>query len=373
MEQVPLKRGRRVSSKPNASPSRDSKSLDQLRGGILSAADLQRLKFEDPVAYVEGLVLEGLTVLGGKPKLGKSWWVLRAGLTIASGGIAFDNPHRIVKQSSVLYLALEDGPRRLQTRLQALSVPGELWPETLSFTTQWRRFDKGGLESLVMVIDENGYQVVIIDTLARVRKPRRGGGDAYQEDTDSLAQIHDLVRERPGLAVLVVHHNRKNDELADYIDALSGTTGITGAADHIAVLQRGRGKADGIVRFTSRDAEEHDTAFSFDRGVWRELGDAAVYQQSQERQALLHALADAFKGEARLKDLAGYLEKAEPTIHRQLRALESEGLVVQEKSRGPWRVAKSANSANWKENDLGDSPVDLAVSDVVVDNQAEEE
>src|SRR5690606_31243854 len=127
---------------------------------------------------------------------------------------------------------------RVQSRLRRITAPGETWPEALTIATTWPRFDADGLELLAELIDSGGYRVVVIDTLGRVRTPRKGK-DGYQEDTDAIGQIHDLARERPGLAVLVIHHNRKDDSPDDYIDALSGTTGITGVADHIAVLQRG--------------------------------------------------------------------------------------------------------------------------------------
>jgi hypothetical protein len=42
-----------------------------------------------PLEYViPGYVVEGLTVLGGKPKLGKSWWAYDASIAVATGGRA---------------------------------------------------------------------------------------------------------------------------------------------------------------------------------------------------------------------------------------------------------------------------------------------
>ena len=146
-----------------------------------------------------------------------------------------------------------------------------------------------GLDLLAEIVDKDGYEVVFIDTLGRVRTPRKGR-DPYQEDNNAIAEIHDLARSRPGLAIQVIHHNRKDDHPDDYVDALSGTTGIAGVVDHIAVLIRGRGEADAVLHFTSRDAKEHDTAFKLTDGMWSELGDAAVYEQSKARQLLLCSL-----------------------------------------------------------------------------------
>lgn len=330
----------------------ESSKLQSWRSKMFSATELQIREFAEVVSYIGGLILEGLLIIGGKPKLGKSWWALRAALSIATGGVAFGNPDRPVTAAKVLYMALEDGPRRLKSRLGKLLMPGELWPNNLVLVTEWPRMDDGGIELLAEVIDRDGFRVVFIDTLGRIRVPKRGR-DSYQEDSDAIAQIHDLVRERPGLAIVLVHHNRKDDKPDDYIDALSGTTGVSGVVDHIAVLQRGRGEADAVLRFTSRDVKEHDTAFKLTDGMWTELGDAAVYELSKARQLILYAI-DEMGGEATNKELADYLGKTPPTIIKQLQGLEQDGLVEQETKGGPWRrTTNPPNPPNHDDPELG--------------------
>ena len=178
---------------------------DRLNGrpALLSAATLQTMEFPPAKAYIDGLVLEGLTVLGGKPKLGKSWWALRAAIAISTGGVAFGNPARSVTGARVLYLALEDGNARLQDRLGALSVTAERWPADLTTTTAWPRFDASGLDLWAETDRPGSLRGGHHRHNRRVRKPRHGKGDAYQEDTDALAMVHDLTRERPGLAVVL--------------------------------------------------------------------------------------------------------------------------------------------------------------------------
>ncbi len=321
------------------------------RPELVTAAKLESMQFEPPVAYIEGFILEGLGILGGKPKLGKSWWALRAALTIATGGVAFGNPHREVTQAKVLYLALEDGHRRLQDRLRKLTAPGEAWPHDLTLVTEWPRLDNGGLDRLAEEIDSGGYKIIIIDTLGRVRVPRRGK-DHYQEDSDAISMLHDMTRKRPGIAMLLVHHNRKDDHPDDYIDALSGTTGLSGVVDHVSVLQRIRGEADAVLRFTSRDAPEHDTAFKFEGATWVELGNAATYERSKAREEVRSVLVD-LGGEATLTELADVVNKALPTVLELLRGLADEGAAYQDGARGPWKVANSANNLTSEVRELG--------------------
>ena len=76
----------------------------------------------EPVEYlVDGLLAPGLYILGGSPKVGKSWMALQLCLAVC-GGKAFLG--RKTQRSEVLYLALEDGPQRLHSR--ALRLCGSL-------------------------------------------------------------------------------------------------------------------------------------------------------------------------------------------------------------------------------------------------------
>jgi hypothetical protein len=78
--------------------------------------------------------------------------------------------------------------------------------------------------------------------------------------------------EHPGLAIIVIHHTRKAFS-DDFIDSISGTHGLAGAADTIITLQRGRGKGDGTLRVTGRDVIEAAYAVTFNDGVWVLDGD----------------------------------------------------------------------------------------------------
>jgi RecA-family ATPase len=314
---------------------RETPALARWREHMMSAAHLQTMTFPPLKSYIDGLIVEGFGIIGGKPKLGKSWWALRAAITIASGGIAFGNPERQVDQVPVMYLALEDSPRRLRDRLDRLIGPDNTWPIDLRLVTSWPRLDKGGLELLSDAVETDGYKVVIVDTLARVRAPRKGR-DAYQEDSDAMSQVHQLVTEREGLALWVVHHAKK-EGAEDFIDEISGTTGIAGVVDHVALLRRGRGEADAVIHFTSRDAAEHDTAYSFNGGSWTEIGPAAAHEASKAERDLIDALTRL--APVTLSDLAAYLEKKAPTVLEQLKRLEKAGRVRQAGERGPWEPA----------------------------------
>ena len=217
--------------------------------GIYPAAVLADRHYPPLQSYVDGLIVEGLGIIGGKPKLGKSWLVAGLAVAVASGGVALGNPSRGVTQTAVLYVALEDGERRIQSRLERICPDGI--PNGLNIAHDWPRLDAGGIEAIDAAIDADKYGFIIIDTFQRVRGPRRGR-DIYGEDYEALSQLHDLTRNREGLALTLVHHNRKDDRPDDYVDALSGSTGIGGSPDLVAVLSRGRGEADAVLSVTAK-------------------------------------------------------------------------------------------------------------------------
>src|SRR5215472_5226857 len=134
----------------------------------ISAEALSTMTFE-PIKYVvPGVIVEGLTLLASKPKLGKSWLLLHIAIAVARGGYTLGNIHCI--EGDVLYCALEDNLRRLQSRMTKLLGISQPWPRRLSFQCEMPRLGEGGLELIRQWIQTVAHpRLVIIDTLAMVR------------------------------------------------------------------------------------------------------------------------------------------------------------------------------------------------------------
>lgn len=67
---------------------------------------------------VDRLLPQGLHILAGSPKVGKSWFVLHMCNQIALGEPVWDYT---TKQGTVLYICLEDTYRRIQSRLDMIT------------------------------------------------------------------------------------------------------------------------------------------------------------------------------------------------------------------------------------------------------------
>jgi hypothetical protein len=218
---------------------------------------------------VPGIVAEGVTLLAGPPKAGKSWLVLDLAIASAAGGKALGKID--VNAGPVLYLALEDTGRRLQSRLAKVLGPDDA-PEGLTLVTACEPLPAGGGSKIAAWLKHHpGAQLVIIDVLARVRGPASRDDRPYEADYQALARAK-TIADQYGVPFIMVHHTRKA-AADDFIDTISGTHGLGAAADSILVLRRVRGQADAILHVTGRDVEEHDYALQFaaDIGAWQLL------------------------------------------------------------------------------------------------------
>ncbi|RLK59929.1 AAA domain-containing protein [Actinokineospora cianjurensis] len=254
-----------------------------------TADQLLAADFPEPKWAVPGVICEGVNLIAGPPKVGKSWLSLGLGLSIAGGQPAFGS---IVSDSGpVLYLALEDTARRLQSRMRKMlaGLPG---PSLLTLATECPPLADGGDRAICGWLDRNpDARLVVIDVLAKVRGGENTTGSQYAADYAAIGRIK-YIADKYAVAVLVVTHVRKAAS-EDFLQTVSGTNGIAGAADAVLVLQRGRNAADGQLHVTGRDVEEAEYALSFDaeHGAWNMLdGPAVDHMVSDTRAAILRFL-----------------------------------------------------------------------------------
>jgi hypothetical protein len=251
-----------------------AKGLDELvhvpsplLAGLKSAAELDGMTFAPLVEHVPGLVAEGFGILAGSPKVGKSWLAVAVALACAQGGIALNGI--AVKPRHVLLLALEDGDRRLQSRMRRLNSDQPL-PQRLTYLTKVAPGQVAATISEWLKLhrhDENP-PLVILDTLGKARPQRKPGEDPYIADYLLGTWIKNTVDSVPGAALLAVHHTRKAGA-EDWLDTLSGTQGIAGSADYVLVLTRKRKSDEGLLAVTGRDIVENEYAMRVNNGIWR--------------------------------------------------------------------------------------------------------
>lgn len=272
--------------KQNQTPTRGNGKPEIFTAQDLEADELRPLRW-----IVENIVPEGLTILAGAPKLGKSFLAQQLSLAVATGGDFAGIGH--ARQGCVLYLALEDGKRRLRTRQRTITDK----PDTglLHYALHWDRLDREGVNWLNTFLTENSdCRLVVVDVFAKVRKPSNGSRNAYDEDYEALNGLKQLAEDH-GAAIVVLHHTRKS-EATDVLHEVSGSTGLTGCADTVMVLQGPRGSEEATLILEGRDVPHKALALSKDEnGVWSYDGPATVSSRPEGRQKILDVIRDAGK------------------------------------------------------------------------------
>jgi hypothetical protein len=328
---------------------------------LLSLDQLLGMEFAPLVWSVSGLLARGsCDILAGKPKAGKSRLALALALAIASGAPALGN--REVIAGDVLYMALEDGKRRLKTRIQAML---EFLPEfdhgRLSISTRWNRLDEGGTEFIEQWIDRAPDPAfIVIDTLTRVRPATSGKRPLFEQDYGALGPLSDIAH-GTNVGMLSVAHTRKA-EAEDWLDEVNASTGLTAAVDGTMIFKRKRGSNEAALYTVHRDAlEDQQLALLADpaSGGWLYAGDAEAVKLSAARMEILQVLVLTGRP-MKTGDIAGAVGKPYSTVTSMLYRMLPEGLVV----RTDWGAFSAApdaivrlESKNGHQN--GHTPADL--------------
>jgi hypothetical protein len=311
---------------------------------------LMEQKFPEANYVVDGIIPEGLTMLVAAPKIGKSWMVLGLAVSNSNGDPALGCI--ATRSAPVLYMALEDGPRRLQGRLKTLGV--RTVSRRLTFITQ---VPKGDMVETIReyMQDHHGENpIVILDTLGKAMPPAFGGETQYDRDYRVLGALKALSDNNPGSAVIVVHHTRKMDG-ADFLDAVSGTQGIAGAADTVLLLKRSRHEQQASLQVTSRDAAEGEYLLEqAGTGNWilsggskveaaRAVQDRKTTDGVGDRMAEVIALVNKYPEGTKAKDVATLLHLDDVQVRKCLRRAFDAGRIANPK-RGLYTPVTSGTS-----------------------------
>jgi len=303
----------------------------------ITASSLMKMEFPEPKWMIPSIIPEGLSILCGKPKIGKSILSLNLAVAVATGGMALGKIQ--VEKSGVYYLALEDSHRRLKERFKAVLQNGKS-PENLIVNTSISSIQDGGIEQLDIWLNQHkDVGFVIIDTYARIKGKKSNNTDIYLEDYNELVKIKE-VADSHNIGLLLIHHTRK-EESEDIFDKVLGSTGITAAADTLIVLEKNKNVVNLHVR--GRDVEEAELALEFDSKTlsWMLVGDAREYSLTGERKVIVDLLRD--KGcSMKLKDIADAIGKKSDNVRHLLeKSMEVMDGVIFQPKRGEYAIKTS--------------------------------
>jgi len=291
-----------------------------VKPSILTATELMEKEFPPPEWLIEGLLPEGLTVLSGAPKIGKSWLSLQLALAVTTGRPIFGRAP--ASEKGVLLLALEDNERRLKERITKCGITPS---ENFCITTNW----KGGITALRQyLLDNPQIKVCIIDTLA-VFLPSQGAGGrtAYDADVVRMRELHDLIQATK-ISLIVIHHDKQGDD-PDWASKMSGSNGITGTADTLIRLSvKTRGSKQAKLEVTGRDVEDLELNLKLDEtNMSWQIDKGQNDKQLAPLQIEVLKLVPAAPETIRSREIADRLGKEQSQISEILKKLANQGRV----------------------------------------------
>lgn len=230
---------------------------------VIPAEELLDTTYAPTGTLVDGLIGQGIYILAGAPKVGKSWLVLWLANQVSKGEAVWGLK---TEKCGVLYISLEDTFQRIQKRLNDVSggTPGPIW-----LATEALYIGEGFEEQLVTFLAAHPHvKLVIIDTFQRVRKAGQEQYN-YASDYEAVCALKKIA-DRFLITLLLVHHTRKTGS-SDSFNMISGTTGLLGCADGALVLQKSsRMETTATLDVTGREVADTQLNLRFDkqRTVW---------------------------------------------------------------------------------------------------------
>ncbi len=309
--------------------------------GETTLNDIIRSDDPPPRMIVPGLLVEGLSILAGRPKIGKSFLGMNLCLALAERRPAVG--HFPCKPKEVLALLLEDSKPRVKKRAM-LYLGEDLCQGNLYVEIEAPRLTEKENEPSLLdflhswLMRHSDAAMILIDTLIKV-KPRGNSKDnMYLEDYKTLEPLQRLAINHH-IAIVVIHHESKR-ETTDVLDSISGSTGLTGAADQVLSLKRDRRSSGATLTVTARDLETFQITLTFDgeRGAWRYEGDPRQINLSAAAREILKIMEEA-EGKPMTPTQIGDQCKPKKTKHNVsniLNRLAEDGWVERSVLPGKW-------------------------------------
>lgn len=248
---------------------------------LISAKDLLAMNLEKPYVVVENMLCQGLTILAGPPKIGKSWLCLDLCISVCSGQPFLEFK---TNKSDCVYLALEDSNNRLQDRISKVLSSKEV-PEGFYTCIYIDPLNEGLLEELEKQLQEHpNIKLIIIDTFQKIRGYQGKTESTYQYDYKEVGKLKSFA-DNHKICILVIHHLRKQKD-SDVFNQISGSTGLTGAADTSIIIQKKDNQSsEAILAITGRDVESTEKLLLFDKFSckWNVVGDASDFDDQIDR------------------------------------------------------------------------------------------
>ena len=291
-------------------------------------SELLETKFPELYCPYKGIIAEGSTILTGKPKAGKSAFMLGLAMRYTMGmdslGVSTDG-------GGACFFGLEDGEPRLQRRIKAYLkawnptvAERELFMENMHYHIIVPRIDTGLNRYLSDYIsDYCNVKLIVLDMFKKIdsEKPNR---NVYKADARVGHEITRFCIENPGIAVIVTHHGRKVSSV-NPVDAAIGTGGLVGSFDNVMHIEIER--EERILHVVGRDIDPEEFTLE---SVNKEYTFNIIEQYQDSNRKKIWAAIPRTNGIKR-NEIQDTLDILDRTLNYHLKQMEIDGLVFRPK------------------------------------------
>jgi len=312
-------------------------------------SELMAKRFSPPAWLIPGIIPKGLTILGGKPKVGKSFFALEMSLAIAAGSHAFGSENHPCEQGEVLYCAIEDFLPRLQMRIKGLLNMG-VARNTDEFTAveQLPKIGEGGIEYFESYCKAHpDTKLIVVDVLSKFRSFNgKQRGTIYDQEYAELSPMQGFTS-RNDVSVLLVHHLTKRENPDDVFDEISGSTALGGVPETLMVLKRVGNNATLHVRGKNMPEQQLGFVSKVDDDMcsWQLVGEVPEQQVSVERQDIIDLLTES-AAPLSPKDIAEKLDKPGANTRKLLSRMVKQQDPAIERIDGKYTIAGISHSGH---------------------------
>lgn len=266
------------------------------RDYAITAEQLRDKVFPPLLWAIDGLIPEGLTILAGDPKAGKSTLCIDICGAIAVGGLCLGSLK--CTEGQALYISLEDPEPRLQKRIaQQLE---ETWSNKF---IMFENITPIQIQPIIDQIDEmrDDYpdaRIIVIDTMEKVLPPKPQNLQDYTYYYSVLSPLQRWALKHHIALVMITHKNKSTPGNGDDpFASIMGSTGIRGVADTLMMLSRNYEKEktapfdcslpDGRLQVRGRDVEDSTHALEWDSS---RMGWSTMYEHQPQETSNLNFL-----------------------------------------------------------------------------------
>lgn len=297
-----------------------------------NANEIYTTQYPDIAWIVPGLLPSGMALIGGRPKVGKSWFTMQIAQCMGDKVHLLDQE---VMRGKVLYLALEDSERRLKQRMEM-----QRWSEKSRKNVEFVMLEEfrqkigflhinDNAKKLYQLVEKGKYLMTVIDSFNVAFMGLRNVDDNPQV-TAAMKPLQQYSGSNNILTYIIDHHNKlsiSNGTSQSPIDNIQNSTAKSSISDTalgVYKLEQGRIR----LMATGRDFKEVDMKLRTDENMHYQLDGHGKLTDKEED--VFDVLAQSH-AEMKLAEIADILNIPKSRASERIMKLMDAGLIDKSK------------------------------------------